>query len=176
MAKKEVEVLSDRDRALRVRDPFSEMNRMVDRFFSDPFGSWLDDMPTISKRSFGEIKETDDAYLLAAEIPGIPREDLEIDVNGNLLTIHAEQKEETGDLKGDQGYRRSYRSVHQTFTLPTTVDADKIEAHAENGLLEIFIPKAEAAKPKRVEVQSGKGGFMDRLLGKKDVDRKDEKH
>jgi len=153
--------------SLADRNPFSDFDRMVDRLFGDRFGSLMGEFPIASRRTFGEVKETDKAYILCAEIPGVPKEDITIDVNGNLLTISAEHREEDGAPNEESGYRREYRTFQQSFSLPSTIDADKIEAHCENGLLEVWLPKVEMAQPKRVEVQSGKGGFLNRIMGKK---------
>ena len=101
-------------------------------------------------------------------------------MNGNLLTVHAEHKEESGSEDSERGYRRQYRSFHQSFSLPTTIDPEKIEANYENGLLEIMMPKTEQSQAKKIEVQSGKGGFLNRLIGKgdqkKSQEKKDVKH
>jgi HSP20 family protein len=60
-------------------------------------------------------------------------------------------------------YRRDYHSFQQRFTLPSNVDADKIEAHCENGVLEVLIPKNAKAQPRKIDVQSGKGGLSNKL-------------
>jgi HSP20 family protein len=161
-------------------NPWTDMNKLMERFLDDPFGSWLSEMPSVSRRALTNIKETDQAYVLSAEIPGIPKEDVDISVNGNMLTIRAEHREEEGKEDSEQGYRRQYRSFHQSFSLPSMIDADKIEANCENGVLEIYLPKTEANQQKKVQVQSGKGSFLDRITGKKDSsqgkDQNDVKH
>ena len=153
------------------------MNRMMERFFSDPFSSMLSELPAVSRRAVTDVKETENGYIVSAEIPGIPKEDLDISINGNMLTIKAEQRKEEGKEDSKEGYRREYRSFYQSFSLPTTVDTEKIEANCENGLLEIFLPKTPEAHPKKVQIQSGKGGFLSRLTGLKNEDQKmDAKH
>lgn len=179
MAKNEVQVRrGDPNRGATPYNPGIDMNRMMERFFSDPFGSWLAEMPTANRRALADIKETENGYILCAEIPGIPKDDVEISVNGNLLTIRAERRQEEGKEDSEQGFRRQYRSFHQSFSLPSTVDVEKIEANCENGILEVFLPTTEAAQPRRVEVQSGKGGFLNRSGSKKDSGQKGqrEKH
>jgi HSP20 family molecular chaperone IbpA len=153
MANKDIQVRGDRSSGL-------QLDNLMQRFLNDPFGSWLTDFPTVTRNNLGTIKETDNAYLLAADIPGIPKEDVKIHVDGNMLTISAQN-----DQKEDEGgtYRREYHSFQQRFTLPSNVDADKIEAHCENGVLEVLIPKSEKAQPRKIEVQTGKGGFGSRL-------------
>jgi HSP20 family protein len=135
--------------------------------FMPDFQEWFGEWPSVSRQVSPMIQETDDAYYLEAEIPGIPKEDLEIKVNGNLLTIRAERKFTEGREKEGRSSRQ-YRKVQQSFSLPTSVDADQIEANYENGVLQILLPKAADTKAKRIEVQSGKAGFIDRLFGKKE--------
>lgn len=169
---KEIEVGRDDSaaNALSVMPEFDRMfdrmfDGMVERFFAPRFNSVLGDWPEITRRAATRIQETDNYYVLSAEIPGIPKEDIQISVSGNVLTVRAERREESGAEESEQGYRRSYRSFNQSFSLPTTVDPDKIEANCENGILEVVLPKTEQAQPKRIEVRSGKGGLLNRLVG-----------
>ncbi len=155
MANKDLQTQNENPVASHL-SPFRDMERVMDRFFSDPFGSFFTGLPALSRRAVGNIEELDDGYLLTAEIPGIPAEGIDIQVSGNLLTVKAERKEE-------EGGRRQHRSFHQSFSLPSTIDAEKIEAHCENGMLEIFMPKTQASQAKRIEIQSGKGGAAQRL-------------
>lgn len=168
MAKKDLEVRKETSQNPTVFNPWTDMNQVMERFFSDPFGSILSEMPAASRRVVTNVKETESGYIVSAEIPGIPADDLDINLHGNMLTVRAEHKEEEGKEGSEKGYRREYRSFQQSFSLPSTVDAEKIEANCENGLLEIFLPKTEAAQPKKVAVQRGNGGFLNKLLSKKD--------
>ncbi len=135
-----------------------EFNVLVDRFFGSRMSSMLSEWPGLAGTTTGDIRETDEAFVLCAEIPGIPKEAVEISVNGNLLTISAEQKEEAGEVDSPQGYRRHYKSFKHRYTIPSSVDAEKIEAHAENGILEVWLPKMEQTEnnPKKVEIHEGK--------------------
>ena len=147
-----------------VGDAFPQMDQLMERFFRDPFSAIFEDMPVVStRRHFGEVRETENGYILTAEVPGVPMKDIDISVDGNTLTIKAEQSQEE---EGEGSYRRQYRSFNQSFSLPNTIDADKIEAHCENGLLEVLLPKAQMSHAKRVEVQTGKGSLWNRLMGK----------
>jgi HSP20 family protein len=167
MAKNEIQVNRSGERGALSRNSFNDMNRLMDSFFGDPFGSLFPELPSVVRRT--DVKETDDAYVLFAEIPGIPKEEVEINVNGNILNVRAEHKVEEGGEADERGYRREFRSFNQSFALPSTVDASAIEAHCDHGVLEVFLPKMKTAQSKRVEVQSGKGGFWNRLMGKKDA-------
>lgn len=141
--------------------PFRDMERIMDRFFADPFGSLMAGMPVISRRTSGDIEEVDGGYLFSAEIPGIPAKDIDIQVSGNLLTIKAQRNEEEDN--NQRGFRRQYRSFYQSYALPSTIDPEKIEAHCDNGVLEIFLPKTQAAQAKRIEIQSGKSGARQQI-------------
>lgn len=167
MANKNIDVRQE-NRAEVMPELDQVFDDMVERFFGDRFRPLLGNWPLTNRKAVSHIQETDNAYLLSAEIPGIPKEDIQIDVNGNLLTVRAEHKEQSGSEGSKEGFQRQYRSFHQSFALPTTIDANKIEAHCENGVLEIMLPKTEQAQPKKIEIQSGKGGFFKRLLGNKD--------
>lgn len=143
---KDVQVQSDKES--RVPQNQVEMSRMLDRFFSDPFGVLLSEMP---RRSLAQIRETEDSYKISVEIPGVPNEDVEINVDGNMLSIRAERREE----KDEEGnYFKQYRSFNQSFSLPNNVDTENIEARLENGMLELTLPKTETQK-KKIEIQSG---------------------
>lgn len=91
-----------------------------------------------------------------------PAKDVNINVNGNILTISAEQSEESGKADEEQGYRKQYRSFSQSYTLPSNVDPDQIEAQCDNGMLEVWIPKIQLADKRKVDVKSGQPSFHER--------------
>lgn len=130
-------------------------DNFADRFFGNRFLSSLD-WPESPKNSMAHVRETENNYILTADIPGIPKEEIKINVHGNILTIRAEHKQESGSKLSDVGYRRQHRSFMQSFSLPSTVDTEKIEATSEHGVLEVLLPKTEKALPKNIEVKSGK--------------------
>jgi len=139
MAKKEIQTIK-RHKNSKSRDPKKECETLVDRFLSDPFGSWQG-LSTQDQRSLGEVEETEDGYILSAELPGTSMEEVNISVHGKHISISADHKEHYGKDDGDHNFRDSCRSFHQTFTLPETVDAKKIRASCNNGLLHVFMPK-----------------------------------
>lgn len=114
------------------------------------------DMDEMYESVAPDFQEYDQHYLLAVDIPGIKKSDLKIEALGHQIQI-------TGETKTDR-QSRSYRRI---FALPESVDVDKIEAHFENGVLEVLLPKVESEKPRAVEIQSGTAGFFERLLGQK---------
>jgi HSP20 family protein len=102
-----------------------------------------------------DVSEDDDNYLVEVELPGLSEKDVEVKVENGVLTI-ASRKDESREEK-DEGYIRKERrhySFSRSFSLPDNVDLEKITANFKNGLLDIAVPKAPAAKPKLIEVKS----------------------
>ncbi len=132
-----------------------EMDRTFDRFFTEPWGMLEPKM----LRSEGwlppvDVSETDAEVTVRAEIPGIPAKDLEIAVTGTTLTI-AGKKEEYEEKKGEDFYQseRRFGSFRRAVDLPETIDADKVTAESDNGVVTIHVAKKPGIKPKRVEVK-----------------------
>jgi len=105
-----------------------------------------------------DITEGTDAYLVAAELPGVGTEDVEITFQDGLLTIQGE-RHPTAGAAGEKIHRseRRYGPFRRSITLPSHVRADKIEASAQDGVLLILVPKAEEAHARRIQVRAGKG-------------------
>lgn len=129
-----------------------EINKMFDGFFRTGFrdddgfiSSWV---PAV------DIAEHDNEYVVKVELPGVTKDDVKITMQDNILTIRGEKKEEK-ESKESSWHRveRSYGAFQRSFTLPTTVKADKIEATYKDGILSIMLPKAEEARPKQIEVK-----------------------
>lgn len=99
------------------------------------------------------IKESTDAFEVELAAPGLEKKDFNIELNNDILTISSERKIENETKEGQQFARRefSYQSFSRSFTLPNTVDNDKIKAKYDNGILRVSIPKKEEAKPKPVK-------------------------
>jgi HSP20 family protein len=131
---------------LTTREPFF---RMFDSFFnSDAQGeetrAWV---PPV------DIQENGDAYLFHAELPGMSKEDIHITLENSVLRLSGERKFEK-DAKKENYHRveRTYGTFTRTFTLPTQVDPEQVQAAFENGILTITVPKAEQAKPRRITI------------------------
>jgi HSP20 family protein len=105
-----------------------------------------------------DISERKDAYLVSVELPGVKADDLDITLEDGLLTIQGE-RQFTSESSEQQYHRveRRYGSFRRSITLPSQVKADAIEASFENGVLEVVVPKAEEAKPKKITVRAGGG-------------------
>ncbi|HOI53774.1 MAG TPA: Hsp20/alpha crystallin family protein [Phycisphaerae bacterium] len=129
----------------------NEFNRIFDRFWSgelEPLhlGRWL---PAV------DVSETDNDVTVRAETPGIDPKDIEVYVEGDVLTIKGEKKEET-ETKDRNFHRveRQYGSFSRSIQLPANVEADKVEAQAANGVLTIRLPKQEDEKRKKVQIKA----------------------
>ncbi len=128
-------------------DPFEEMNRLHDHFFSGR---------GISKQAFRvavDIREEDDAFYVDAEVPGLSADEVKVDVEKNILTLSGERKVEKDETEGTfRRVERQYGSFSRSFTLPETVNTDAISADLKNGVLELKLPKKEAPQPKSISV------------------------
>lgn len=101
-----------------------------------------------------EIEEQEDHFLVSLDTPGMKRSDLNIEVHENRLVV--------------SGERRRYGKFQRSFTLPNVADTSKIEAQYEDGVLQVYVPKAEAAKPRQVKIGDGQQpGIFSKLLGQK---------
>lgn len=99
-----------------------------------------------------DVSEHDDHFMVSFDMPGVKQEDIKIELQKNQLII-------SGERSG-----RTQSRYERTFTLPETVNSEKIEAQYENGVLNLALPKAEVAKPRTIEVRSGQEGFFKKLL------------
>ncbi|GAK50925.1 heat shock protein Hsp20 [Candidatus Moduliflexus flocculans] len=129
-----------------------EMNRFFDEFFGEnrrglADGVWL---PAV------DVSESHDEFVVRAELPGMSHEDIEINVQENVLTLKGEKKQEKKEEQENfHRLERSYGAFTRSFTLPANVKADDIKANFKNGVLEVAIPKAEEAKPKKIAISAG---------------------
>lgn len=100
------------------------------------------------------IMETENGFELEMAAPGLEKKDFKIEVDKGILSISSERKAEKEDVDSDRYTRRefSYQSFFRSFSLPTSVDSDRIGAKYENGILKVIIPKREEAKPKPVKM------------------------
>lgn len=136
------------------RRPSTSLSSLVDDMLGDSVWGW----PTRRETTWApsvDVVENKDAYVLHAELPGLEKKDINVSVEDGVLTISGERKFEGKDEKDDnyRYYERRYGSFSRTFKLPEHVDAAKIKANHKNGVLELTLPKTEAAKPRQIEVK-----------------------
>ncbi len=146
-------------------DPFREM--MILRNARDRrFDGELSLAPS-SWRSFNwsvalDVVESDDEYLIKASLPGINPDDLEITFSDNLLTIMGEvQEEEELDEAHYHLRERRYGKFTRSIKLPSGIDAEKIVANYENGVLKLHLPKVEEVKPKKISIKTSSPKVID---------------
>ena len=131
-----------------------EMNRMFQQFFrggnSEEAGwgvsTWT---PPV------DIYETEDALILKAELPGVSKDDVHVEIHQNTLILRGQRKHEA-EVNRDNYHRveRAYGTFQRSFVLPTLVDQEHVQATYKDGVLELRLPKSEAAKPKRIAIAS----------------------
>jgi HSP20 family protein len=134
----------------------TEMNRLFNTFFEPPSGGggnggalrrWLPPM---------DLVETDDHFVLRADLPGLSEDDVSIELEDSVLTVAGERKAEHEDKReGFYRVERSFGQFRRSLTLPDGIDADGISAAFDKGVLEVRIPKPEQRKPRKVAIQVG---------------------
>lgn len=101
-----------------------------------------------------DLSETEESYNLKAELPGINPDEISIEVNDNVLTLSGERKEEKVSDKENCHVREMlYGKFSRSVSLPVPIDAEKIKAKFESGVLKVTIPKSEKVKPRKIEIE-----------------------
>jgi HSP20 family protein len=148
----------------RYREPVSlfglqRLNRILDEAFGGlPFpeqgnvitSTWF--APT-------DVSEDENSLRITMELPGVEPDDVRLSLENNILTIRGEKRQQAEENNERvHRFERTYGLFERTFALPNTVDAEKVEARYENGVLYVTIPKAERAKPREIRVSSSATG------------------
>ncbi len=101
-----------------------------------------------------DIKEEEKEYIITAEVPGFKKDDINIEIRNDVMTISSEHKEEKEEKKEGYIYKeRSHRAFSRSFRIPEGVTAEEVSAKLEDGILTIHIPKREPEKPKKIEIK-----------------------
>jgi HSP20 family protein len=142
-------------------DPFREFSTLQDRMnrlFRESYGpEGRDESLTTSQFAPPvDVYEDEHNVVLKVEVPGIDEKDIDVRVENNVLTVHGERKVEKEEKEENfRRVERQYGSFTRTFTVPTTVDAERIQADYDKGILKIVLPKKAEAKPKSIKVNVG---------------------
>jgi HSP20 family protein len=144
-------------------DPFNELASWQNRFnqmLRSPFSGASEGNQPLAFGNFVppvDIYEDEHNITVQAEVPGVDEKDLDVRLENNVLTISGERKMED-EQKEENFHRieRSYGRFVRSFSLPTTVDAENVNAQFENGILKVTIPKKEEARPKQIRIGAGK--------------------
>jgi HSP20 family protein len=139
-------------------DPFRDLNVLQDRMnrlFEDTGRGLRSDEPSSTTiwSPAVDIYETEGEIIVKAELPGMDRKDIQLHLENNVLTIRGDRRFEK-ETKEDNYHRieRSYGGFSRSFSIPTTVDEEKIRADYKDGVLKIALPKKEQAKPKQIQI------------------------
>jgi HSP20 family protein len=141
-------------------NPFGEMSflqNQMNRLFDTTLQGWSNDSNgmtgTTSWIPAADIFESENELVVNLDLPGIDAKTVDLTVENNVLTIRGERNfEDNGNKQNFHRVERSYGTFVRSFALSTSIDADKIRADYKAGVLSIAIPKAEAAKPKRIQI------------------------
>ena len=141
-------------------EPFRELTTLQDRMnrlFRDTYGDGRDEALTTSNFAPPvDVYEDEHNITLKIEVPGIEEKDIDVRIENNTLTVHGERKFEKEEKEENfRRVERQYGSFTRSFTLPTTVDADKVQAHYDRGILKVQLAKKAEAKPKQIKVNVG---------------------
>ena len=141
-------------------DPFRDLGLLQDRMnrlFDDAGRGWRNDEPaaTTSWSPSVDIFETEGEIVVKAELPGMDRKDIALHLENNILSLRGERRF-VKETKEENYHRieRSYGNFSRSFSIPVTVDEEKIRADYKDGVLKIFLPKKDQAKPKQIKIAS----------------------
>ncbi|MBI3431130.1 MAG: Hsp20/alpha crystallin family protein [Hydrogenophilales bacterium] len=132
-------------------DPFGDIDDLFKGFFVRP--ALLEGQPQMQIKM--DVKENDDAYTVHADIPGVKKEDIQVSIEGNQVSISAETKTEKEEKKGEKVLRseRYFGKVARSFTLAHDVDEAKAQAKYSDGVLELTLPKKATTASRKLAVQ-----------------------
>jgi HSP20 family protein len=160
------------------------MSNMPDLWRDPTFGAWrpllrqLDDFMNdaiSSPRMLGEgqtfapsvdVSETDDHFVMSFDMPGLDKDNIDIEVHGRQLTVSGERKQEREDNRGRSHFvERRYGKFQRVLTLPDGIQPDDVEATYHDGVLTVAVAKAADAKRQKIKIGEGKSGFLGKFLG-----------
>jgi HSP20 family protein len=128
-----------------------QMDSIIGSMFTGTPGEWS---PPV------DLEERDNEFVLTADLPGMRPEDIDIEIDGNTLTLRGEKREEREQRQEGERYfyERQYGNFVRRLTLPQSVDPDRARARFENGILHVTFPKREGRRGKRLQIEGGEGG------------------
>ena len=130
-----------------VFDVSAPMARMLEEFFGNERGDVMYWGPNV------DIVENTDSFEIHAELPGVRQEDVKLTLNNNVLILSGEKKQEVKEERDNVlRLERNYGRFERSFSLPTTVQADKVRANFQDGVLKIVLPKSEQAKARQINI------------------------
>ncbi|TNF88433.1 MAG: Hsp20/alpha crystallin family protein [Gammaproteobacteria bacterium] len=144
---------------MQLWNPFQDFENMLERYSKSGLSNIGKQLST--EMSFADwspsvdIEEEEDKYVIKADLPGVEKEDIEVKLENNVLSIRGEKKTEKETGKGTKRHRteRFHGTFARSFTLPETVKADEVDASYKDGVLLLTIPKEEESKPKSIDIK-----------------------
>lgn len=145
------------------RNPFLRECEMLQRRMDQLFGDLFQSTPGVPAKEderwewvpVADVFEDSDHFLITLDLPEMDLKDIELGIEDSLLTIKGERKLGKEDQKGNyHRIERDHGTFHRSFTLPATVDQDKVSAQYDRGILKIALPKKEETKPRRVTIEA----------------------
>lgn len=134
----------------------SEFDRFVERFFSEPFGAF----PFAASGGSAwapalDVVESESELTVRAELPGLQPEDIQIEVSGEMLVLSGEKRQQAEESR-ENWYRaeRRFGSFRRAIPLPSAVDADKVTAEYDKGVLVVHLPRTAESRPRRIQVKA----------------------
>jgi HSP20 family protein len=140
---------------IRYETPATSLSNLLDNFLEKDFFSAWDRDITLSSYPRVNIVEEKEVYKISADMPGLDKKDIAIEIKNRVLSISGEKKEEKTERDKNLFYHmeRKFGTFRREFALPEHVDSENVEAKYANGVLELTLRKTEAAKPKSIEVK-----------------------
>ena len=129
-------------------DLYDRMGRLLESTFGETTGSGM-------WTPLADVSETDDSYIAEVEVPGMSKDDIDIQMSGNELVVSGETRKEEEEGKREHRRTRRYGRFEYRTVLPSDVDAENVAAKLEHGILTITIPKSTQAKPRRITISQG---------------------
>jgi len=133
-------------------DPFNDLDDIFKGLFVRPMRFDLESAPQMRMKI--DVSKADDTYTVKADVPGVKKDDIQVAVDGNEVTISGEIKQETEETKGEEVLRseRYYGKISRSFTLPHDVDEAKVVAKYADGVLKLTLPMKAASKTRKITV------------------------
>ncbi len=133
----------------------NDFDRMLEGFFGPT--RWLEEAPSEDLVPAIDVSERADGFVVKAELPGVRKEGIDVNMENGVLTISAETKSDTEEKEGDRVIRqeRRYGKYVRSLRLGTQIDESKVKASYKDGVLNLVLPKAEEIKPKKISVNVG---------------------
>lgn len=141
----------------RTENPLTAFRGMLDEFFSEPFFRMGDRDLAGTMWPRLDINEEKNQYIIRADLPGVSKEDINVSIDGDVLTISGEKKQERREGEGEYSHlERTYGSFSRSFSLPEYVDKESVDANYKNGVLELRLNKTgePKRKAKQIEIKS----------------------